>query len=64
MEVETKEDGAQILYDEPPHHLDPRNEKTWPPRLVVLSSLWAFKVVTEDSVPHSVRYAFWPTTGC
>ena len=36
MELTTKEEGAQILYDEPTHILDPRNEKTLPPRFVVL----------------------------
>ena len=32
MSPTSKEDGAQILYDEPTHTLDPRNKKTWPPR--------------------------------
>ena len=42
--------------------LDPANHDTWPPRYVVLSSLWAFKVVKEENIPQAVRYRNWPTT--
>ena len=62
MTVENKEQGSRILYDEPSRDLDPNNQDTWPPRFVVLSSLWAFKVVREETIPSALRYAIWPTT--
>lgn len=33
----------------------PGQGKTLPPRFVVLSSLWAFKAITEDSIPQSIK---------
>ena len=62
MTVEDKEQGSRILYDEPSRDLDPNNQDTWPPRFVVLSSLWAFKVIKEETIPSALRYAIWPTT--
>ena len=56
-----KEEGSGIVYDEPPKPLT-RDEGTWPPKFVVLSSLWAFKVIVEESIPSSIRYTYWPST--
>ena len=62
MVITTKEEGATVLYDEPASLFNPGNNETYPPRFVVLSSLWAFKIVQEDNIPHSFRYQNWPTT--
>ena len=45
MTITDKDQGSSVLYDESPRVLDPKNPYTWPPRYVVLWSLWAFKVV-------------------
>ena len=52
MNLTSKEEGSEINYDEPAKVLT-KEENTWLPRLVILSSLWAFKLTTEDSIPSS-----------
>ena len=57
----SKEDGAAFLYDEPDHAMT-SDAATWPPRYVDLSSAWVYKVVRNEDIPHTTRYAMWPTT--
>ena len=62
MIPKSRMEGVNILYNEPSHNFDHRDESTWPPKYVDLSSSWVYTIVKNEAITARIRHVYWPNT--